>query len=208
MSKPNLKTQREPISEHSKFTKGKGYGASFYMALLAIVISLVGTCVSIIEARILREQQTIMNEEKEASVWPYVSSAGRIDVNEEGTTYELSLINEGVGPALIGNIEHNVGYVSGSFLEIFTVLKRNHPNLTIIAQSSSNQEKKVLGAGDSLLVFRLLIVKGTDATAKPFSVIGDIATTFCYCSIYGDCWSDKGIRFEEGESCGGREYLQ
>ncbi|MEM9258043.1 MAG: hypothetical protein AAGA62_00270 [Bacteroidota bacterium] len=90
-------TEKEATSE---LTPTEKRPASFYMALIAIVISLVGTGVSIIEARILREQQNLMMEEKAASVWPYVTESNLVRQDSNSLIIEFSLRNDGVGPAL------------------------------------------------------------------------------------------------------------
>ncbi|SEQ41747.1 hypothetical protein [Neolewinella agarilytica] len=183
-------------------------GASFYMALLAIVISLVGTCVSIFEARILREQQTIMSDEKEATVWPYVSAGANISQEGKSTTVTMSLKNEGVGPALIGDLHHVVEGQTGTLTEVLPMLRKQFPAFKIIPLLISNTGKKVLGAGESVTAYRLLISGQTDQVLDHIEVTGAIETEFCYCSIYGDCWSSDGERLAETQPCGGRDYLR
>ncbi len=182
--------------------------ASFYMALLAIVISLVGTCVSIFEARILREQQTIMSDDKEATVWPYVSAGANIAQEGNSTTVTMSLKNEGVGPALIGDLRHIVGDQTGTLSDVLPELRKQFSALKIIPLLISNSGKKVLGAGESVTAYRLLISGQTDQVLDHIEVTGAIETEFCYCSIYGDCWSSDGERLAETQSCGGRDYLR
>lgn len=180
---------------------------SFYMALLAIVISLVGTCVSIFEARILREQQTIMSEEKEASVWPYLSANGNINMGPESTIYSLNIKNEGVGPALLGDISHTIGEKSGTILSILSALNEKYPSSTFFLQKSFNGKKKVIGEGEVVNLFQLAILDGGDISQQA-DIIDSIESTYCYCSIYGDCWSSDGERMAENESCSGRDYLR
>ncbi len=182
-------------------------GAPFYMALIAIFISLVGTFVSVFEAKILREQQTIMSEEKEASVCPYLSENGNINMTAEGTFFSLDLTNEGVGPALLGDISHTVGEKSGAILSVLSELKDKYPKMTFILKKSFNGKKKVIGEGETVNIYELLIINGGDLTLQA-QVIDDIKFTYCYCSIYGDCWSSDGERLAGNETCSGRDYLR
>jgi len=180
---------------------------SFYMALLAIIISLVGTGVSVFEARILREQQTIMSEEKEAAVWPYLSMSGDINMGPEHSVYTLSIKNEGVGPALMGDISHTVGEQSGTILSVISVLKDKYPTSSFFLQKSFNGKKMVVGEGEVVTIFQLAIIDGGDITQQA-NIIDSIQSTYCYCSIYGDCWSSDGERLTATQSCSGRDYLR
>lgn len=198
----------EPPKSPQKTANSKPYRTpSFYMALLAIVISLVGTCVSIFEARILREQQTIMSEEKEASVWPYLSMSSDINMGSESTIYSLNIKNEGVGPALLGDISHTLGEKSGTILSILSALDDKYPSSSFFLQKSFNGEKMVIGAGEVVTIFQLAIL-GEEGIIQQAEIVDSIESTYCYCSIYGDCWSSDGERLTETQSCSGRDYLR
>lgn len=178
------------------------------MALLAIIISLIGTGVSIIEAGILREQQRLMVEEKEAAVWPYVSAGVLLNNDEQGTTVEFKLKNEGVGPALIGDIEHTMEDTKGVLIDILPVLRAQFPDLNILPTLSSSSTSKVLGAGESMVVYRLYVTKKPEAKSDPFLVSAAFSTTYCYCSIYGECWDYDGKNLEASTACSGRSFVQ
>lgn len=55
--------------------------------------------VSIYEANILNQKQSIMVSQQKASVWPYLESVVTINVDEEYTSTTLFIENKGVGPA-------------------------------------------------------------------------------------------------------------
>lgn len=64
------------------------------MALLAIVISLTGTVVSIVEANILSDQQELILEEKAASVWPFLEVAVNVDLTKDETCAGRELLKK------------------------------------------------------------------------------------------------------------------
>lgn len=178
------------------------------MALLAIIISLVGTGVSIVEANILRDQQQLMLEEKEAAVWPYVSAGVQMSYDTSATTIVYRLKNEGVGPALIGDIQHKTGETTGVLTEILPSLREKFPDLQLIPTLSSSSTNKVLGAGESMVVFSLYVTQKPSAENDPIALASAIETTFCYCSIYGACWDFNGQQLAGTTNCGGRDFLQ
>lgn len=191
----------------------KSSSTSFWMALLAIVISLIGTGVSIVEANILRDQQALMTEEKAASVWPYLVLNGKADVDKNQLTLSYELNNKGVGPALIGDLTLRNKIGKGiNPIQLIDQLEADHPELEIIPTASKDSKKEVLAAGDRYQILELLILT-KDPEKAPINlamvpIMQDITIEYCYCSIYGDCWDDAGNRLVAETSCGGREFLR
>ncbi|MEM1357542.1 MAG: hypothetical protein AAGF89_05055 [Bacteroidota bacterium] len=191
-------TEKEATSELPPAEKRP---ASFYMALIAIVISLVGTGVSIIEARILREQQDLMMEEKAASVWPYVTESNLVRQDSNSLTIEFSLRNDGVGPALIGNVELLLDEAPISVLALTDSIAVEYPGVSIIPTLSVNWERKVLAAGDTEVFLRLYCVGSQPGIFFGNEVLQRLARRYCYCSIYGDCWEANNGEPEQVDNC-------
>ena len=57
--------------------KTKRFDRSDLMSIIAVLISLGALGVSLFEANIMRDQQQIMQEQKRASVWPYLDAASQ-----------------------------------------------------------------------------------------------------------------------------------
>lgn len=196
---------------------------SFWMALVAIVISLIGTGVSMMEAGILRDQQQLMIEEKAAAVWPFVTPQTNVRDGETGQEIVFSLANKGVGPALIDGITSSAGRFSGSIHEAMKGIDLNDQGFGIVATLSNPAHSIVLAAGESKEVYKLLIIdkktipspgEDSDVGRKLSrmqglsSVIAQINSSYCYCSIYGDCWNSDNEPLSESEVCSGREMLR
>ncbi|TXF91486.1 hypothetical protein FUA23_01975 [Neolewinella aurantiaca] len=198
---------------------------SFWMALVAILISLVGTIISITEAGILRDQQQMMKEEKAAAVWPYVASLVTMKNTEKGLEIETTLANKGVGPALISGTEFSVGAANGSLAELLPNLSAQYPGMVLHAVQSHTVEHSVLAAGEAIPLYKIMVFypETTDSLSpveKALSKINmtllntgqqitdTLAVDFCYCSIYGDCWDSDNQPLTREEACPGREMLQ
>ncbi|MEL7162668.1 MAG: hypothetical protein AAFN92_18060, partial [Bacteroidota bacterium] len=183
--------------EEETLTNGaekKRNSLSLYLAIVAILISLVGTGVSIIEAKILRDQQELMLEEKAAAVWPYVTVNSLLSQDTTGITVSFSLQNDGVGPALVGEIKQFFYGKEVGPIELVDSLETRYPEALVIPVLSTSWDRKVLGAGESNTYLRIYLSgKGIDLTAGDF-VLDGITRDFCYCSIYNDCWN-----FVDGE---------
>jgi hypothetical protein len=198
---------------------------SFWMALLAIVISLIGTGVSMMEAGILRDQQKLMVEEKAASVWPYVVSSTSVVKTDKGIEIEMVLTNKGVGPALLSPVTFSAAGKQGSVAQLLPIISKNHPGLVLLAMFTKGSSKEVLAAGEEITVYTILVVdsaKDTLAGASEDTAIGSmdvsllnktaeivdaITFDFCYCSIYGDGWDVDNQPLTTNKACSGVEIL-
>lgn len=60
---------------------------SLLISLVAVAISLIGTLVSVYEARVLRDQQDLQVEQKSASAWPFVAVHSDISVESDTMSY-------------------------------------------------------------------------------------------------------------------------
>jgi len=71
------------------------------MAILAVIISIGAFAVSVYEARIMKDQQAIMQSQQKASVWPFLEADVKFDFDSSRSTAILDIKNNGVGPARI-----------------------------------------------------------------------------------------------------------
>jgi len=150
------------------------------LTFAAIFISCLALIVSILQTRILQKQSY-------ASVWPRLSNG----VGQGLDYYNYNVHNDGVGPALISEV--NYVYKDTSFVYInklihyFGKLESAETNRSVelnfsysnIAEGdviTDRKEIEVFRANDSISV--LLGKKYLSKTIKQIK----------YCSIYDDCW--------------------
>ena len=147
-------------------------------ALAGIVIAVLALYAALTESSAIRRQTA-------ASVWPYVQLATHDYDTGDRAGFEVIFTNAGVGPALMGQMQltidgksvrdwrEAVARVGGS---VGSPVARNY------------LDNRVLRPGESVT----LISTSDPALARDFQASlasSKIAIIYCYCSIFGDCWT-------------------
>ena len=164
---------------------------SFYLAVAAILISVIGTGISVVEAMIMKDQQTIMNEQKSASVWPYVIPSKSLSADQVGQVIQVKYTNNGVGPALMGlsSISYKGKPVERD--ELSGLISKDLSGYTVVQTTNVNSEGTVLAAEEEYIFVEIKVIgmkmdlEGLNAVSQ---VLSEINVEYCYCSIYQDCW--------------------
>ncbi len=167
--------------------KLKGLSAEMVVALGATFVSLCALTVSIIETNIMYEQSSIMYEQRieertyqRASVWPNLAFMPSRDNN----LHSISLVNNGVGPAIIKSFNISVdGTVFGSWEQAIISM---YGSTNVLKQSYGIVDGSVYPAGKSTV---LMTVNSKDF----FSHASELKVSVCYCSVYEDCWIQNGL---------------
>ncbi len=172
---------------------------SLIISLVAVAISLIGTLVSIYEARVLRDQQNLLVEQKSASAWPLVAVQSDISVSGDTmATLVFSIENLGIGPAILGDVRYR--YRNKDY-ETYSIVKAMRKDISELErpdmegfQISSVQNYQI----DSLVlpperetkIFTAKIIGGNNYASLRLAneLANQVAINFCYCSVYGDCW--------------------
>jgi len=156
------------------------------IGLIAILINLITLSVYIYQARIMREQL-------HASSWPYLEW---ILVFNEEAGLKLELTNNGVGPALIKdvNMKLNGKEIKPDSLFIELLGTDYFPHLT------ARVENRVLSSQNSIRPFQ---ITNHEWAEKIFVKLDSSNFEFkvCYESIYGDRWTTTGTSVTEGGNC-------
>ena len=174
-------------------TSRRQLDTSLIVALVAVVISLVGTVTSIYEARILRNQQQTYQEEKAASVWPYIKTEMYTNYNnsDSSITLEYSITNKGIGPAILGDVRY---VYRGADVETYSIdeaIQEQYPDIPTWNSRNRQVDRTVVSPGEKIMLFAVrLSVSGPvrDFSHVSNAIESDFYTEFCYCSVYGKCW--------------------
>jgi hypothetical protein len=151
--------------------------------LVAFSAMLIGVCalvVSVVEVRIMREEQR-------ANAWPRVEAF----VNT-GSDYVMRLTNKGFGPALIRGL---IIYVDSVPVRDWNALTGRLLGDTI-SFTQSKITDTVLAPQDEIEIF-----KPSSADSVGFKIsqlTGRVGIELCYCTIYDDCWRLRRPTFEGG----------
>lgn len=154
------------------------------VGLCAIGISVATLFVYIYQARIMQSQQ-------HASVWPYVESSYS---NVNG--FHLQVQNKGIGPAIIKNAKYILDDKEMDLDTLFnSLLGKKQEQMSF---QYSYVIGRVMSPGESFKPFS--IPEGI-YSAKMDSALSkrDFRLEICFCSIYKDCWTSKGLKVVESE---------
>jgi len=185
--------------KRKKKKSSKRFDRSDLLAILAVVISLVTLFVGMYEARIMKNQQLLIQTQQKASVWPHLAITQSISLaTKDDSHFKLILKNKGVGPMKIRT--------SSLQLEGKPILE--YKDITNLINSNLNPDKHFIGTGFSLPHDRVLspdeelsIVEFNwepDDAGIITEEIEQIRTYFraleaevqiCFCNIYDDCWT-------------------
>jgi len=157
------------------------------LTFVAIFISCLALAVSIIQTRILQKQS-------QAAVWP------RLDVLDSfgGDYYNLAVVNQGVGPAIISNVEYLFQDTTFySILELAQYIgvedgkKNNKKSVHVNIGYSEINEGRVIKPSESIDIY---IAKDSNTVRLAHEYFDDLDIRLDYCSIYEHCW-----RYEQDE---------
>jgi len=152
------------------------------MSVSAIIAALAAVLVAAYEARINREYQRL-------SVWPRIQ---QFDSFVPDQPYTRSVLNVGMGPALVRSVEIRVdGNVCRTWRNVSeALLKHRIPN-TI---SSSLHNGSVLVPNKEVTVLKIPV--GDDARAFWEASQDRLSIRICYSSLYGESWMSDTARQE------------
>jgi hypothetical protein len=193
MSKLQLDEKRNEQKLDDRFDR------SDLMSALAVIISIGALLVSLYQAKILRNQQQIMQDQQKASVWPYLEANYKYQYSVTGGLWEIDLKydieNKGVGPAKIEDSRLEVlGKEVGSYAELTKLINSFLTDSLGLKDNSDVQisygrPSGILSKDESFQFLQIKIpglINGSEVSKR-------LNTTFavCFCSIYGDCWTLK-----------------
>lgn len=140
----------------------------------------------------LNESQAV-RQQTSASVWPYVQFMIN-DTNKAGeASFMLSLENVGVGPARMRSMQLTLnGNAVRDWQSLTNALLPEGAALGI-EYGKSSVSRRVLAPGNSVIAFQTqhndLALKMQDAVYS-----GAAELSYCYCSIFNDCWMTSSTR--------------
>lgn len=159
-------------------------GSQVWIAIMATIISLCALLTSLYQAMLDREQQR-------ASVWPYVmitmSNVNPNNVSEP--FFEISLMNKGVGPAIVKSIAYN--FQEKSVENPYQLISEIFPKTEFFIISDIWQGR-VISPGETV---QHIVLKGAQAE-KMDSLSRYLKIQIQYKSVFDDIWLS---RFNTGD---------
>ena len=172
------------------------------LAVSVLLVSVTAVIVAYMQASIMKEQQRIMHQDFEASLWPYIEISYNYNPAE---AFEILVTNKGVGPAIIDGItvEHGDSTVN-NWQEIEELIRVD--TIPRYGISNSSIDGTVISADEERKWFA--VYEGTTGQ-QLYEFFINSTFKVCYRSVHGTQWahvrSQKGGRLvsnnTEIESC-------
>ncbi len=167
------------------------------ISLFVGLISLCALFVSLYQARIMRQQNSVQMEALKAQLWPRLAIG--IDRNYSRgiqTDYDILVINKGSGPAIINQVmvTHD-GVEATDWWDVFD--KSAMPDSIGRNINTAQLAGNVLRPGESIRILGLSDNTPLMHAYAPLSVDTDVS--ICYASVFGDVWqlSREGLQSDE-----------
>ena len=172
----------------------KKFNRSDITAFLAVVFSVGALIVSVIQARIMSEQQTVMVAQQKAAVWPYVELSNGLNLTDS-LVYTVVAENKGVGPALVKDMQIDVKGTSYNSFDGFMAAMDSllgNENYSVTRFGVTPSKKTVYKPGEQKMLLEITIYDYPIYRDN----VGYFGVSLNYCSIYNDCWKDGGEPIE------------
>lgn len=156
---------------------------SYWMSLIAMVVSIAALVVSVYEAR-------IMNAQKETSVWPYLKVNSGIKTDSEKVLISMKLTNKGVGPAIVRKTQLNLKSFNlemSEYDETIQTLVETLPEEMMQGLTLNADFSGVLSPGEEVVLYELEL---SSSVMDYWKYVPEY--NLCYCSIYDECWNLSG----------------
>jgi hypothetical protein len=172
---------------------------SDYLALAALLLSIMALFVSIYEARILKQQQMIMLAQEKTAVWPFLDGQFSFEYSDK-VRIRYTLENKGIGPSKIRRMDllFNKKQID-SYTELVDSIGRYFPDTADLGISYRPAQGDVISPDEQIET--LFIESGR--FPGDLDRIRDLQLHFevCYCSVYDDCWRVRNEDAGELEVC-------
>ena len=161
-------------------------------SIAAIVVGVAALFVSWYQTRVMQAQQ-------HAAVWPILTIDQGINVENGNLIFEVTVLNAGVGPAiLVADELTNMEQQLSSWTQYSALLPDSIPRPDITQRASIRG--RALSPGNSFSPRRYIwkdIENRGDIAALIEKAYADADVEICYCSVFEKCWSMSSASDEQ-----------
>lgn len=157
-----------------------------------LLVSVSSLIIAIVHSRTLERMADANAKLVEANSWPFLSYN-----TSNGPSMNMSIVNDGVGPAKIETIE--VRWAGQSYDNAVDFLRAC---CAFIPKTADVQYEliagRVLRAGQSLNILTLPHTRADDAAWNALDrarISLKLSVNVCFCSVFDQCWWDDIVRF-------------
>ena len=189
---------------HSHKPSGLPRWLEWTTAIAALIISVCSIGIAIYNARI---ESRILK----ANSYPYLVagvSDGQLDATNGAERISVELLNRGVGPADEQSLKLRLGdqYVTNvkDLIRAAVGPAAADSAAALLLPVYDDEPTRFIASRDRGLIFQ---IDKTPANARYWDMFDHAMTVkrltveFCYCSVFGECWSVKGAIREQVKEC-------
>lgn len=167
------------MSDEGKKRKKISYRlkADTVIAVSAVIISLCALVISIIETRVMRQQQQV-------AVYPHLD----LDFEYSNEGYSITLSNKGQGMAFVENVQ--IWYKDKYFTDWKDIADYFLPEGHQISYSiyfTNSVVDEILSPDEEVILFKIPWSESSRSLVEQH--FPKLSMEICYCSIMDECWS-------------------
>ncbi len=188
------------------------WNPSVIIAFVAVLISSATALISLKESKLMQKQQLIMQEQKEASVWPFIQAISYTEYNFEKdyVIYKYEVNNKGVGPAILNDVIYTYNDKVMRSGDLANAIQEFKPDFDVTPVQNMNIDNKVLAEGEAVSVVQVRFNKLNQQQEELVAFMHDLEfnASFCYCSVYGNCWKIEEGKVRKEATCEMRKEIR
>ena len=179
-----------------------------WVSITAMITAVAAVVVAILQTQVMHDEAALEREHARLSVQPSILVYAHSSVGDSGGSFAFGMINQGLGPAVVEGfsveIDGETGVNWAQAIALATngsvQLRGEKRNVRDISESSIN-DGMIIPAGNDIRPIDLGTNTEVAALLRPVS--DKIKVSFCYCSLYNECWSanNKKTRPTKVENC-------
>ena len=158
------------------------------------LIAITAITVSILSLAVYIYQTKIMQEQKQTSVWPYLEWIPTI-ASADG--FYISVINKGVGPAIVKKTRLTLDGKETTSVQFIRDLI-GEKKIDSLWAFYTRVDGRVLAPGEEIRLFHIKDGAARLMLPSPEELSTRVTYEITFASIYGDCWTSKGMTVVEG----------
>ena len=148
------------------------------------ILSVVGIVIAVLALYAALTESAAVRQQTAAAVWPFVQLMVENHDTGDAAAFSLAFSNVGVGPAKMQDVRMSIdGNVTRNWSELIASVDGDSG----AAVNRNFISDRVLRPDETVVIFSTndadLARKLVSAVSKPRG-----ALTFCYCSIFDECW--------------------
>ncbi|WP_417456823.1 hypothetical protein [Kordiimonas sp.] len=169
------------------------------VSITAMVTAVAAVVVAILQTQVMHEEASMEREHQRLSVMPALLVYTGSHIGDDKGSFNVGLVNQGIGPAVIESFSAKVEGVESADWE--ELVAQGTGGQVQIAGDARNVDGVTLSdltpgtvvpAGENVVPIKLDTTPENAAILRDFS--DRLVVSVCYCSLYEECWNTSNQR--------------